>query len=469
MDLKAFDKAYFIGIGGIGMSALARWFASRGWRVAGYDRTPTPLTAELEREGISIHYEDNPAKIDETFLTDPARTLVVYTPAIPSDSKEMAHFALLGHELVKRSKVLGMVTQNLTSVAVAGTHGKTTTSAMIAHLLRQAGLPCLAFVGGITRNYASNLLLPDASGEETTGPIAVVEADEYDRSFLQLHPDIAVFTSLDPDHLDIYGSAEVMLDGYRQFARQLKPGGYRVVQHSLVEKLLPNGIAPEELLTYGLEAGQARAERIHAEGNAFVFDLITEDFELMGIRLHMPGYHNVENAVAAAAAAARLGLEPEHIRAGLETFSGVQRRFEFHPTTGPGVLVDDYAHHPTEIAAFLRSIKELYPGRNLTVAFQPHLFTRTRDFAEAFGQALSVADRLVLLDIYPARELPLPGITADTIAQFVVGTEIHRSSLQNLPNTLAHLPGLDVVATVGAGDIYTSLPQIVPLMSGPSA
>jgi len=470
VELKAYDKAYFIGIGGIGMSALARWFASRGWRVAGYDRTPTMLTAELEREGISIHYEDNPALIDETFLRDPARTLVVYTPAIPADARELAYFRSNGQEVLKRSRVLGMITEDLTSVAVAGTHGKTTTSAMVAHLLHAAQVPCLAFVGGITRNYASNLILPEVGEEEEgNGTVAVVEADEYDRSFLQLRPDIAVFTSLDPDHLDIYGSPEEMVAGYRQFAAQLKPGGYRVVQHSLVEQLLPDGAAADTLITYGIEAGQARAERVRADGDIFVFDLVTEDFSLPGVRLHMPGFHNVENAVAAAAACSRLGLEPEQIRQGLESFMGVQRRFEFHEAPAGRVLVDDYAHHPTEIEAFLRSLHGLYPGRRLTVCFQPHLFSRTRDFAEGFGQALSLADTLILLDIYPARELPIPGVTADTIGKHVQGPQILRSSLENLPNTLAQLPGLDVVATVGAGDIYTAIPQIAKILAAQAA
>jgi UDP-N-acetylmuramate--alanine ligase len=463
---SAYDKAFFIGIGGIGMSALARWFASRGMIVGGYDRTPTVLTAALEREGMSVLYEDNPAKIDDTFLRDPDRTLLVYTPAIPADAQILAFYRDRGQEVLKRSRVLGMVTEDLTSIAVAGTHGKTTTSAMVAHLLHHAHMPCLAFVGGITKNYASNLILPGADeASEGSGPIAVVEADEYDRSFLQLRPDIAIFTSLDPDHLDIYGSPDEMVAGYRQFAAQLKPGGYRVVQHTLVDKLLPEGAREETLITYGVEAGQARAERVYADGDAFVFDLITEDFTLYGIRLLMPGYHNVENAVAAATAAARLGLPPDLIKEGLESFQGVARRFEFHNVPSGKVLVDDYAHHPTEIEAFLHSMRGLYPGRKLVVAFQPHLFTRTRDFAQGFGHALSLADVVVLLDIYPARELPLPGITADTIGQYVQGPELHRSSLENLPNVLAQIQGLDVLATVGAGDIYTMLPQIATLLS----
>ena len=464
MPFTRFDKAYFIGIGGIGMSALARWFASRGVQVGGYDRTPTALTAELAAEGISIHYDDNPALIDESFLLDPERTLVCYTPAIPADSAELAFFRNRGQQVVKRSAVLGMVAQGLPSIAVAGTHGKTTTSALVAHLLHTGQMPCLAFVGGITRNYASNLILPDAAQDETQ-PIAVLEADEYDRSFLQLHPDVAVFTSLDPDHLDIYGTPDEMLATYRQFAGQLKPGGYRVVHHSIVAQLLPEGAPADSVLTYGIGAGQARAEGVRAEGDTFVFDLITEDFALHAVRLRMPGYHNVENAVAAAAACARVGLPPEAIRQGLESFLGVQRRFEFHPIAGTRVLVDDYAHHPREIEAFLRSMRGLYPGRDLTVAFQPHLFTRTRDFAEGFGQALSLADRVLLLDIYPARELPLPGVTADTIGKYIAGPAVYRTTLQNLPNQLAALPGLDVVATVGAGDIYTALPQIAGLLA----
>lgn len=437
------------------MSALARWFAGQGRKVAGYDRTPTALTSELEAEGIQVHFEDNPALIGESFLEDPARTLVIYTPAVPKDHQELNYFRQKGFHVEKRSRVLGMITEGMTSVAVAGTHGKTTTSALVSHILHSAGVPCVAFVGGITANYNSNLILPNLDeGQPLT---AVVEADEFDRSFLQLSPEVAILTSLDPDHLDIYGTAAEMVESYRAFIQRIKPGGRLILNNRLVEKAGP--IRKDlELTLYGLEEGEAKAVNVTPETGGFRFDLIHDDFTLNGVLLQMPGYHNVENAVAAACAACAVGVPSDKIRQGLETFKGVQRRFESWLTGSGPVLVDDYAHHPTEIEAFIRSIRGLYPGRRITAIFQPHLFTRTRDFAQGFGQALSIADEVVLLDIYPARELPLPGINSGTIAQYLTVPH-HWTSMEGLSALLPRLD-TDVVLTIGAGDIYRLLPQI---------
>ncbi len=437
------------------MSALARWFAGQGRLVAGYDRTPTPLTAELESEGIHIHFEDNPALIGETFLQDAARTLVIYTPAVPKDHQELNFFRHKGFQVEKRSRVLGMITENLTSVAVAGTHGKTTTSALVSHILHSAGVPTVAFVGGITANYNSNLIQSEL--DEDRPLTAVVEADEFDRSFLQLTPDVAILTSLDPDHLDIYGTPAEMVESYRAFIHRIKTGGKLILNNKLVDKV---GTVREDLDTtlYGLEEGEAKAVNVVPEEGGFRFDLIHEDFTLMSVLLQMPGYHNVENAVAAACAACAVGVQDTQIRTGLESFKGVHRRFESWLSGSGPVLVDDYAHHPTEIDAFIRSIRGMHPGRKVTAIFQPHLFSRTRDFAEGFGQALSIADEVVLLDIYPARELPIPGITSGTIAQHL-SVPNHWTSMEGFPSLLPRLD-TDVVLTIGAGDIYRLLPEI---------
>ena len=440
------------------MSALARWFATRGCRVAGYDRTPTPLTNQLQAEGINIHFEDNPAFIDESYWQDAEKTLVIYTPAIPIDSHELAFFRSKGHTVEKRSRILGAITQNMPSIAVGGTHGKTTTSAMVAHILQTANHPCVAFVGGITLNYSSNLITSEGSVEDEN-VTAVVEADEFDRSFLQLFPDVAVLTSLDADHLDIYGTAEELKSTYRQFARQVKPGGTLIIQHKLISEMidLPKNLTVH---TYGIGEGDAKALNVKAEEYGFRFDLVTEDLHLPGVLLGMSGYHNVENSVAAACAALSFGISADAIRRGLETFKGVQRRFELHVSGPAGVVVDDYAHHPTEIEAFLRSILSQYPSRHVTACFQPHLYSRTRDFAEGFAKALSMADRVVMVDIYPARENPMPGITSATIGRLIEGTEVLYASIEQLPRLLETVP-TDVVLTVGAGDISKVLPELV--------
>jgi UDP-N-acetylmuramate--alanine ligase len=451
------------------MSALARWFAHTGIPVAGYDRTPTPLTAELQSAGMFISYHNqDPATIPSLFRQDPAKTLVIYTPAIPPDSALMHFFAASGYTMLKRSQVLGLLTADMPSIAVAGTHGKTTTSAMVAHIMRHAAKPVLAFVGGITTNYKSNLLLPEP-GTALADTIAVVEADEYDRSFLQLRPQTAIITSLDPDHLDIYGTPEHMLDSYRAFSGCIQEGGLRIVQHSLENAL---GEAPHlKTLSYGIDAGQAQAKSLFpypdpdtGEPAGFSFTIIHPEFVLEALSLSMPGKHNVENALAAACACFKAGLTPAQIFAGLESFTGVQRRFERHYTGHGPVLYDDYAHHPTEISALLNALRTLYPARHITAIFQPHLFSRTRDFASGFSQALSFADRIILLPIYPARELPIEGVSSNMLSDGLTSSEVLFSTLDDLETLLPTLP-LDIVTTVGAGDIGAQVPAIARLLA----
>jgi len=463
MRLSEYHKIYLIGIGGIGMSALARWFASRGQQIAGYDRTPTPLTNELIAEGIHIHFDDNPALIDESFTSDPAGTLVIYTPAIPASSLELAYFKERGFKVEKRSKILGIITKELPTIAVAGTHGKTTTSAMVAHILHASGQPCVAFVGGITQNYATNLII---SGEDSDRLIAVVEADEYDRSFLQLNPDVAILTSVDPDHLDIYGSADELLNNYNSFLGKVKTKGRIVLQNSLLPQVvLPKGNIT--VTTYGQEEGETKALDIKADSDAFTFDLVSEDFSLPHIRLAMPGYHNVQNATAAAIACYHFGITPDQIRNGLESFMGVKRRFEILLNTPSKVYIDDYAHHPTEIEALISSVRKLHPGRHITAVFQPHLFSRTRDFAAGFGQALSLADRVLLLDIYPARELPIPGVNSAMLLPYMTIADVQQTSLDNAVALLASEP-TEVVLTIGAGDISRIVPFVAQVLSPPA-
>ena len=460
MRLSEYHRIYLIGIGGIGMSALARWFASRGQQVAGYDRTSTPLTNQLIAEGIHIHFDDNPALIDESFTSEPERTLVIYTPAIPSTSLELAYFKERGFKVEKRSKILGIITKELPTIAVAGTHGKTTTSAMVAHILHAAGQPCVAFVGGITQNYATNLII---SGEDSDRLIAVVEADEYDRSFLQLNPDVAILTSVDADHLDIYGSADELLNNYNSFLGKVKSKGRIVLQNSLLSQVtLPKGNI--SLTTYGQEEGETKALDIKADADAFTFDLVSEDFSLPHLRLAMPGYHNVENATAAAIACFHFGITPHQIRSGLESFMGVKRRFEILISTPATVYIDDYAHHPTEIEALISSVRKLYPGRHITAIFQPHLFSRTRDFAAGFGRALSLPDRVLLLDIYPARELPIPGVNSAMLLPYISVPDVQLTSLDSAVALLTSQP-TSVVLTIGAGDISRIVPLIVQALS----
>jgi UDP-N-acetylmuramate--alanine ligase len=453
MSVGKFHTVYFLGIGGIGMSALARWFMKSGLRVSGYDRTATVLTSELEAEGMVIHYDDAVSNIPQEVMQGKETTLVIYTPAIPKDHQEYNYLKDQGYTIKKRSEVLGMITEDYRTVGVAGTHGKTTTSSMVAHILKSAKKNMVAFLGGVTTNYQSNLVMEG----KTENAWVVVEADEFDRSFLRLYPEIAVVTSADADHLDIYGDHDSMLTSFRDFVKQVKPKGSLIIHESIDEKIAA-GISHVNKYIYSMSRGQFFAGNITAHSGFFEFDLCGFD-KVERIRLGVPGFHNVENAVAASIAAHLCGVSVKDIKAALESFRGVKRRFEFVVKSDKVVFVDDYAHHPTEIEAFLRSMKSMYPRRKLTVVFQPHLFTRTRDFADGFAKSLSLADELVLMDIYPARELPIPGVDSDMIFKDVTSPVKIRCGKKDLMEKMEQLD-LDIVATVGAGDIDTFVEPI---------
>lgn len=435
MNLKDIHKIYFIGIGGIGMSALARYFHGRGVEVFGYDKTETSLTRKLSEEGMSIHYHDDPASIPAGI------DLAVFTPAIPSDLGELEYFRNSGIPLKKRAEVLGIISRGMKTIAIAGTHGKTTTSSLTTWLLRSSGIDCSAFLGGIVRNFGSNFV-------EGHSEWVVVEADEYDRSFLQLDPDVAVILSMDADHLDIYGDHESMVEtGYKAFAAKIKPGGRLFVQYRWAGEFA-------EAQAFGIENGRYRAENIRVEEGFFVFDYVSTDIAMLGLRFAMPGRHNVENATAAISAALSAGADEAGIRRGLETFGGIQRRFEILFRSKEVVYVDDYAHHPSELEAVIGAAREFFPGKKLTGVFQPHLYSRTRDFAEGFAQALDRLDEVILLDIYPARELPIPGVDSQMIAAMMQQAKVTLCSKSELMNELKSRH-IEVLLTVGAGDIDT--------------
>jgi UDP-N-acetylmuramate--alanine ligase len=454
MKLNQYDSIYFLGIGGIGMSAIARWFKHKGLRVAGYDKTPTPLTHELIEEGMEIHFEDRVEFIPGYLSKE--NTLVVYTPAIPKNHTEHAYLKESGYTILKRSEVLGLLTKNYKTIAVAGTHGKTTTSSLIAHIIKSAKMDMVAFLGGITANYESNLVMHGEVNEKT---IVVAEADEFDRSFLRLFPHTAVVTSADADHLDIYGDHLQMLSSYKEFISQINKGGNLVI-HESISKLADE--APHvKKVTYGMSRGQFLAGNIvpTGRGGFFEFDLHGFDHKIEKIQLGVPGFHNMENAIAAMLVAMQLGISEQVIREALLSFRGVKRRFEFIIRRDDLVYIDDYAHHPTEIEAFLNSLKEMYKGKKITVIFQPHLFTRTRDFAEGFSKSLSIADEVLLMDIYPAREEPIAGVTSDMLFKDITSPVKIRCSKNDLMNKLDALD-IEVLATVGAGDIDTFVKPI---------
>lgn len=454
MKLEQYVNIYFLGIGGIGMSALARWFLHRGLKVSGYDRTATTLTSELQKEGMQIHFEDDVQSIPREVLENKDNTLVVFTPAIPKDHKEHRFLQEKNYTILKRSEVLGLISRNYVTVAVAGTHGKTTTSSMVAHLLKTAKKNMVAFLGGITTNYDSNLVMHGSVGKDT---IAVAEADEFDRSFLRLFPQIAIVTSADADHLDIYGDHESLITSFKDFIKQINDGGFLIIHESISEKLASD-IHHVTKSIYSMSRGQFFAGNIIAKSGFFEFDL--HGFgKVEHIRLGIPGFHNIENAVAASIAAMQCGVDLATIKKGLESFTGVKRRFEFVIRQDRLVYVDDYAHHPTEIEAFLRSMKSMYPRKKLTIIFQPHLFSRTRDFAEGFSQSLSIADEVLLMDIYPARELPIPGVDSDIIFKNITSPVKIRCGKGDLLEKLEKLD-IEILATIGAGDIDTFVEPI---------
>lgn len=448
MRIDHYHNVYFIGIGGIGMSALARWFNVNGFQVAGYDRVPSTITEALIEEGISVHYEDNPSLIPDHFTTNLSRLLVIYTPAVPSSHKEMIHLKSLGCTLFKRSQVLGKITEGMFTVAVAGTHGKTTTSSMIAHLLKEGGKDIVAFLGGISVNANGNFIANEGALNQA---IAVVEADEYDRSFLTLHPNVAVVTSADADHLDIYGDDQTLKESFKDFIHQINEKGQLFVQEKVADELVDANFKTRTG-TYGINRGQFFAENITIENGFFVFDYIDNDTRIAGIRLGVSGFHNVENAVAAIAVALYLGVSHDIVKAGLENYRGVKRRFEFVLRTNNKVLVDDYAHHPIEITAFLKSLKALFGESQITVIFQPHLFSRTRDFAREFAESLSIADQIILLPVYPAREEPIEGVSSKMLYDLIDSENKHLVDGDGLIDLLGQLQP-KLVATLGAGSI----------------
>jgi len=425
---------YLLGIGGIGMSALARYFKTQKRKVFGYDRYRSPLCEALEEEGLKIHYEDNPDLVPKKL--SPEDTLVIYTPALPADSLEMAFFKENGFTIEKRAQVLGAIAQEYTTLAIAGTHGKTTTSALLAHLFRHAEIPVVAFLGGLSTNYQSNFWgSPEAK-------LLVVEADEFDRSFLQLNPAAAAITSTDADHLDIYGSGESLRETFQAFADKVSE--QLLVQDSLS---LSGGTS------YGLQENTPyRAENIRVEEHHFVFDLVYPHGSIINIVSKLPGRHNIENTLAAAAIALNYGLSPADVKAGIESFKGVKRRFEFHVKTNKMVFIDDYAHHPKEINALANAVKNLYPNAAVKAIFQPHLFSRTKDFMDGFAEALSSFEEVILLDIYPARERPIPGVTSAALLEKIKAP--HKSLLTRaeiIHRFKTEKPA--VILTIGAGDI----------------
>lgn len=430
------------------MSALARWFKRSGYAVFGYDRTPTALTKALEQEGIAIHFDDAIESIPGEIKEAKSSSLIIYTPAIPKAHKEFNYLKNEGFDVVKRSVALGIITQNMHTVAVAGTHGKTTTSSMIAHILKYAGKDIAAFLGGISTNYNTNFIANEVVDENT---IAVVEADEFDRSFLTLNPNIAVVTSADADHLDIYGDASALQTSFKDFIKKLKADGNLFISEKIADELVGSGIA-QPVHRYGINQGQFFASNITMKDGFFVFDYRDELHNIDGLTLGVPGFHNVENATVAIAVALKLGVQPDQIKGAIASYMGVKRRFEFIIKDRNLVFVDDYAHHPTELTAFIKSIKALYPEKKITVIFQPHLYSRTRDFAAGFSESLSMADEVILLDIYPAREEPIDGVDSEMIFREIKAGNKELVTKDQLVETLKHFD-LEVVATVGAGDI----------------
>jgi UDP-N-acetylmuramate--alanine ligase len=451
-DLKNINNLYFIGIGGIGMSALARYFSLQGKNVSGYDKTETGLTRELVKEGIAVTYMDDPDLIPKNV------GLVVYTPAIPGDHRGLNYYRNHGFEIMKRSEVLGLITADSRNVCVAGTHGKTTISTMIAHILRDSGLGSSAFLGGISINYNTNFW-----GNKNN--ICVVEADEYDRSFLKLHPDIAVISSMDADHLDIYGTAEEVKESFIAFSKKIKSGGTLVQKHGLS---IPKPEREIQQLSYHLTDDRADVytTNLRIQQGNYVFDVEGKEGFMKDVRLNVGGWHNVENALAAITACRKLGLNDEKIIPSLNNYKGVHRRFEYHVPEGTTIYIDDYAHHPRELEVLISSARELFPDRKMVVIFQPHLFSRTRDFAEGFASALDKADEVILLPVYPARELPIEGISSSTIFNKINKAKKKILDKKEIMEWARAIQPADktVLITAGAGDIDELVKPLTELL-----
>ena len=455
MEAKDITAVYFVGAGGIGMSALVRYFIHRGLVVAGYDKTPSELTHRLEEEGAQIHYEENVDAIPQA-CKDPKHCLVVYTPAIPAEHQELQYFRQNGFEIQKRAQVLGTLTRQMKGLCVAGTHGKTTTSSMCAHIMHQSHLDCNAFLGGITKNYGTNYIVSDSD-------FVVIEADEFDRSFHWLSPWMSVITSTDPDHLDIYGTKEAYLESFRHYTELIQPGGALIIHRDLEMKdHLQDGVCRYD---YALSEGDFHAENIKIENGEITFDFISPIENVKDVQLGQPVPINIENGIAAMAMAQLNGCTPDELRNGMKTYGGVDRRFDFKIKTPELVFLSDYAHHPKEIYQSARSIRELYKNRHITAIFQPHLYTRTRDFYQDFADALSQLDEVILTEIYPARELPIEGVTSeliyDRLAPGVEKQLVNKADVLSLVESRS----FDVLIVLGAGDLDNQVPEMAKILS----
>ena len=455
MELKDIKAVYFIGAGGIGMSAIARYFIHRGQVVAGYDKTPSDLTHQLEKEGMLIHYEEDIDEIPHA-CKNPKSTLVVYTPAIPATHKELEFFREGGYEIQKRAQVLGTLTRSHKGLCFAGTHGKTTTSTMCAHIMHQSHMDCNAFLGGISKNYGTNYILSDSSD------YVVIEADEFDRSFHWLRPWMSVITSTDPDHLDIYGTKEAYLESFRHYTELIQPGGALIIHRDLeMKQHVQEGV---KVYDYSREAGDFHAENIVIDNGEISFDFVSPIENVKNIKLGQPVPINIENAVAAMAMAQLNGCTAEELRYGMRTYAGVDRRFDFKIKNDKHVFLSDYGHHPKEVLQSARSLKELFKGRKITVIFQPHLYTRTRDFYHEFADALSNFDEVVLTEIYPAREEPIEGVTSklifDNLKPGVEKTIIRKDDVLDYVKSR----DFDVLVVLGAGNLDNYVPQIAKII-----
>ncbi len=455
MELKDIKAVYFVGAGGIGMSAIARYFLNKKLVVAGYDKTPSNLTKELEKEGMLIHYEEDVNQIPEA-CKDAKSTLVIYTPAIPAEHKELVYFHENGFTIEKRAQVLGTLTRTHKGLCVAGTHGKTTTSTMCAHIMHQSHIDCNAFLGGISKNYGTNYILSDKSD------YVVIEADEFDRSFHWLRPWMSVITATDPDHLDIYGTKEAYLESFRHYTELIQPGGALIIHKNLeMKQHVQEGV---KIYEYSLNEGDFHAENIKIDNGEITFDFVSPIENVKGVELGQPVPINIENGVAAMAMAQLNGCTADELRNGMKTYEGVERRFDFKIKTDKLVFLSDYAHHPKEIYQSAKSIRELYKNRKITAIFQPHLYTRTRDFYKDFANSLSLLDEVILCDIYPAREKPIPGVTSkliyDNLKPGVEKSMIHKEDVLDLVKKR----DFDVLIILGAGDLDNYVPQITKIL-----
>ena len=455
MELKDIKAVYFVGAGGIGMSAIARYFLNKKLVVAGYDKTPSHLTHDLEKEGMLIHYEENTDLIPEA-CKDSKTTLVIFTPAIPAEHKELVYFHENGFTIEKRAQVLGTLTRTHKGLCVAGTHGKTSTSTMCAHIMHQSHIDCNAFLGGISKNYGTNYILSDKSD------YVVIEADEFDRSFHWLRPWMSVITATDPDHLDIYGTKEAYLESFRHYTELIQPGGALIIHKNLeMKQNVQDGV---RIYEYSLHEGDFHAENIKIENGEITFDFISPIENVENVELGQPVPINIENGIAAMAMAQLNGCKAEELRQGMKTYEGVERRFDFKIKDAKHVFLSDYAHHPKEIYQSVKSIRELYKTRKITAIFQPHLYTRTRDFYKDFAESLSMLDEVILCDIYPAREAPIPGVTSkliyDNLKPGVEKSMIHKEDVLNLVRSR----DFDVLIVLGAGDLDNYVPQMTEIL-----